>query len=123
MVGERIEAAQRSGHSLAEIAILVRAGFLTRSFEERLITLGVPYRVIGGLKFYERAEIKDTLAYLRLVANRADDAAFERAVNTPTRGIGERTLDEVRFWLAGSNFDWIVFLFRLRLAFNYAYTV
>ena len=56
----------------------------------------MPYRVYGGQRFFERAEIKDTLAYLRLVANRADDAAFERAVNTPTRGIGERTLDEVR---------------------------
>jgi DNA helicase-2/ATP-dependent DNA helicase PcrA len=68
----------------------------SRAFEEALIAAQVPYRVYGGLRFFERAEIKDTLAYLRLLANRADDAAFERAVNTPTRGIGERTVDEVR---------------------------
>jgi DNA helicase II / ATP-dependent DNA helicase PcrA len=92
MVGERIEAAQRSGHSLAEIAILVRAGFLTRSFEERLITLGVPYRVIGGLKFYERAEVRDALAYMRVLAQPADDLAFERIVNVPKRGLGDTAL-------------------------------
>src|SRR5690606_40140743 len=63
---------------------------------EVLLSEQVPYRVYGGMRFFERAEIKDTLAYLRLVANRADDAAFERTVNTPTRGIGDRTLDEVR---------------------------
>ncbi|MCO6415264.1 UvrD-helicase domain-containing protein [Siccirubricoccus sp. KC 17139] len=92
MVGERIEAAQRSGHALAEIAILVRAGFQTRAFEERLITLGVPYRVVGGLKFYERAEIRDAMAYLRVLAQPADDLAFERIVNTPKRGIGDTAL-------------------------------
>ncbi len=72
-----------SGHSLDEIAILVRAGFQTRAFEERLITLGVPYRVVGGLRFYERAEIRDAMAYLRVIAQPADDLAFERIVNTP----------------------------------------
>ncbi len=92
MVGERIEAAQRSGHSLAEIAILVRAGFLTRSFEERLITLGVPYRVVGGLKFYERAEVRDALAYMRVLAQPADDLAFERIVNVPKRGLGDTAM-------------------------------
>ncbi|WP_343895206.1 ATP-dependent helicase [Craurococcus roseus] len=92
MVGERIEAAQRSGHSLAEMAILVRAGFLTRSFEERLITLGVPYRVVGGLKFYERAEIRDALAYMRVLAQPADDLAFERIVNVPKRGLGDTAM-------------------------------
>jgi DNA helicase-2/ATP-dependent DNA helicase PcrA len=92
MVGERIEAAQRSGHKLAEIAILVRAGFQTRAFEERLITLGVPYRVIGGLKFYERAEIRDAMAYLRVLAQPADDLAFERIVNTPKRGLGDTAM-------------------------------
>ncbi|WP_149539772.1 ATP-dependent helicase [Siccirubricoccus phaeus] len=92
MVGERIEAAQRSGHPLAEIAILVRAGFQTRAFEERLITLGVPYRVVGGLKFYERAEIRDAMAYLRVLAQPADDLAFERIVNLPKRGIGDTAL-------------------------------
>jgi DNA helicase-2/ATP-dependent DNA helicase PcrA len=89
MVGERIEAARRSGHPLSEIAILVRAGFQTRSFEERLITLGLPYRVVGGLKFYERAEIRDAMAYLRVLHQPADDLAFERIVNTPKRGLGD----------------------------------
>jgi DNA helicase-2/ATP-dependent DNA helicase PcrA len=89
MVGERIESLRRSGHSLSECAILVRAGFQTRSFEERLIVLGLPYRVVGGLKFYERAEIRDAMAYLRIVNQPADDLAFERIVNTPKRGLGE----------------------------------
>ena len=92
MVGERIEAARRAGHTLAEIAILVRAGFQTRAFEERLITLGVPYRVVGGLKFYERQEIRDALAYLRVLAQPADDLAFERIVNVPRRGVGDTAL-------------------------------
>jgi DNA helicase II / ATP-dependent DNA helicase PcrA len=92
MVGERIEAARRSGRSLAEIAILVRAGFQTRAFEERLITIGIPYRVVGGLKFYERQEIRDALAYLRVLAQPADDLAFERIVNLPKRGIGDTAL-------------------------------
>ncbi|WP_439595597.1 ATP-dependent helicase [Falsiroseomonas sp.] len=89
MVGERIEQAQRKGHPLSEFAILVRAGFQTRSFEERLITLGLPYRVVGGLKFYERAEIRDAMAYLRILHQPADDLAFERIVNTPKRGLGD----------------------------------
>ena len=92
MVGERIEAAQRAGRSLAEIAILVRAGFLTRSFEERMITLGIPYRVVGGLKFYERAEVRDALAYMRVLAQPADDLAFERIVNVPKRGLGDTAM-------------------------------
>ena len=92
MVGERIEAARRGGHTLAEIAILVRAGFQTRAFEERLITLGIPYRVVGGAKFYERQEIRDALAYLRVLAQPADDLAFERIVNVPKRGLGDTAL-------------------------------
>ncbi|WP_270937961.1 ATP-dependent helicase [Falsiroseomonas oryzae] len=92
MVGERIEALRRSGHSLNEVAILVRAGFQTRSFEERLIVLGLPYRVVGGLKFYERQEVRDALAYLRVLAQPADDLAFERIVNTPKRGLGDAGL-------------------------------
>jgi DNA helicase-2/ATP-dependent DNA helicase PcrA len=92
MVGERIEAARRSGHRLAEIAILIRAGFQTRSFEERLIVLGLPYKVVGGLKFYERQEIRDALAYLRILHQPADDLAFERIVNTPKRGLGDSGL-------------------------------
>ncbi len=77
---------------LEEIAILVRASFQMREFEERFITLGLPYRVIGGPRFYERAEIRDALAYLRCVAQPADDLAFERIVNTPKRGLGDATL-------------------------------
>ncbi len=92
MVGGRVEAFRRSGDSLAEMAILVRAGFQTRAFEERMITLGVPYRIIGGLRFYERAEIRDAIAYLRVLAQPADDLAFERIVNTPKRGVGDTSL-------------------------------
>ncbi len=92
MVGDRIEAARRSGHKLSEIAILVRAGFQTRSFEERLITLGLPYRVVGGAKFYERQEIRDALAYFRALVQPSDDLAFERIVNVPKRGLGDSAL-------------------------------
>jgi DNA helicase II / ATP-dependent DNA helicase PcrA len=92
MVGERVESLRRAGNSLAEMAVLVRAGFQTRAFEERLITLGVPYRVVGGLRFYERAEIRDAIAYARVLHQPADDLAFERIVNLPRRGIGEQAL-------------------------------
>jgi DNA helicase-2/ATP-dependent DNA helicase PcrA len=96
-VVERIRQWVRDGGSYGDCAILYRSNAQSRAFEERLqAEPKVPFRVYGGMRFFERAEIKDTLAYLRLVANRADDAAFERAVNTPTRGIGDRTLDEVR---------------------------
>ena len=95
-VVERIRQWVRDGGSHGEAAILYRSNAQSRAFEEALLAEQIPYRVYGGMRFFERAEIKDTLAYLRLVASRADDAAFERAVNTPTRGIGERTLDEVR---------------------------
>ena len=91
-IGEEIEQLQHKGHSLEEIAILVRASFQMREFEERFITLGLPYRVIGGPRFYERLEIRDALAYLRCVAQPADDLAFERIVNTPKRGLGDATL-------------------------------
>ncbi len=91
-VGEEIEALQRRGERLSEMAILVRAGFQTREFEERFISLGLPYKVIGGLRFYERQEIRDALAYLRVVAQPDDDLAFERIVNVPKRGIGDATL-------------------------------
>jgi len=97
MVGDRIETLRRDGEALNEIAVLVRAGFQTRAFEERLITIGVPYRVVGGLRFYERQEIRDAIAYMRLVVQPADDLAFERIVNVPRRGVGEvalRTLHE-----------------------------
>ncbi|MDQ3495315.1 MAG: DNA helicase II [Pseudomonadota bacterium] len=95
-VHERIAQWVREGGSYGDCAILYRSNAQSRMFEETLLGGQVPYRVYGGVRFFERAEVKDTLAYLRLVANRDDDAAFERAVNTPPRGIGERTLDEVR---------------------------
>ena len=94
-VGERIERAQRDGQGLSEIAILVRAGFQTRAFEERLITLGLPYRVVGGAKFYERSEIRDAMAYLRVLSQPADDLAFERIVNQPKRGLGDTSMREM----------------------------
>src|SRR5690606_34175294 len=95
-VVERLRQWVRDGGSRADVAILCRGIAQSRACEEALLSEQVPYRVYGGQRFFERAEIKDTLAYLRLVANRSDDAAFERAVNTPARGIGQRTLDEVR---------------------------
>jgi ATP-dependent DNA helicase UvrD/PcrA len=97
-IGEEIEQLQRDAreqgqgekdHPLDEIAILVRASFQMREFEERFIQLGLPYRVIGGPRFYERAEIRDALAYLRVIAQPADDLAFERIVNVPKRGLGD----------------------------------
>ena len=95
MVGDRIEAARRDGQPLNEVAVLVRAGFQTRAFEERLITLAIPYRVVGGLRFYERAEIRDAIAYLRLLRQPADDLAFERIVNVPRRGVGDAALRQM----------------------------
>jgi DNA helicase-2/ATP-dependent DNA helicase PcrA len=92
VVGEEIETLQRAGQKLEDSAILVRAGFQTRAFEERLITLGLPYRVVGGLRFYERQEIRDALAYLRVIQQPDDDLAFERIVNVPKRGLGDSTL-------------------------------
>jgi DNA helicase-2/ATP-dependent DNA helicase PcrA len=91
-IGEEIEQAQRRGHSLDQVAILVRASFQMREFEDRFITLGLPYKVIGGPRFYERAEIRDALAYLRVVAQPADDLGFERIFNQPKRGLGDATL-------------------------------
>ncbi|HTO85534.1 MAG TPA: UvrD-helicase domain-containing protein [Methylomirabilota bacterium] len=91
-VGDEVEAFQRKGVKLGQIAILVRAGFQTREFEERFIVLGVPYRVIGGPRFYERQEIRDAIAYLRIVHQSDDDLAFERIVNTPRRGIGDSSI-------------------------------
>ena len=95
-VGEEIEAYQRNKGKLADVAVLVRAGFQTRSFEERFISLGLPYRVIGGPRFYERQEIRDAIAYLRVVAQPDDDLALERIINLPKRGLGEATLQIFR---------------------------
>ena len=94
-IGEEIEDLQRKKHSLNEIAILVRASFQMREFEDRFVTLGLPYRVIGGPRFYERAEIRDALAYLRVIQSPADDLAFERIVNVPRRGLGDATLKQL----------------------------
>ncbi len=92
-VGEEIEQLQRKNVSLRDVAVLVRTGFQTREFEERFIKLGLAYKVIGGPRFYERMEIRDALAYFRVVVQHADDLAFERIINTPKRGIGNTTLN------------------------------
>lgn len=94
-VGDEVEAFQRRGVGLNNIAVLVRAGFQTREFEERLMTIGVPYRVIGGPRFYERQEIRDAIAYFRLINSSEDDLAFERIINTPRRGIGPAALQQL----------------------------
>ena len=91
-IGEEIEQFQRQGEALNSMAILVRASHQMRALEERFITLGLNYRVIGGPRFYERKEIRDALAYLRLVNNSSDDLAFERIINVPKRGLGDTTL-------------------------------
>jgi DNA helicase-2/ATP-dependent DNA helicase PcrA len=94
-VGELIDAHQRSGGELDDCAILVRAQFQTREFEDRFIAIGLPYRIVGGFRFYERQEIRDALAYLRIVNQPSDDLAFERIVNTPKRGLGDKALAKV----------------------------
>jgi DNA helicase-2/ATP-dependent DNA helicase PcrA len=91
-VGEEAESHMRSGGSLDDVAILVRAQFQTREFEERFIAIGLPYQIIGGFRFYERAEIRDAIAYLRLIVQPADDLAFERIVNQPKRGLGDKAV-------------------------------
>jgi len=91
-IAEEIEACQRAGIKLDQMAVLVRAGSQTREFEERFISAAIPYRVIGGPRFYERAEIRDVIAYLRVIAEPSDDLAFERIVNVPKRGLGSATV-------------------------------
>jgi DNA helicase-2/ATP-dependent DNA helicase PcrA len=95
-VVDRVRHWVAEGHQRSEAAVLYRSNAQSRVIEEALISAGIPYRVYGGFRFFERAEIKDALAYLRLVANRNDDPSFERVVNTPTRGIGDRTIDQLR---------------------------
>jgi DNA helicase-2/ATP-dependent DNA helicase PcrA len=95
-VVNRIKTWQEAGGALSDCAILYRSNAQSRVLEEALLQSAMPYRIYGGQRFFERQEIKDALAYLRLIANRNDDAAFERVINTPTRGIGDRTLDVVR---------------------------
>ena len=94
-VGEEIETLERQGTRADDIAILVRAQFQTREFEDRFIQIGLPYRIVGGFRFYERAEIRDALAYLRLVNQPADDLAFERIVNVPKRGLGDKAVENI----------------------------
>ncbi|WP_081691503.1 ATP-dependent helicase [Cucumibacter marinus] len=102
-IGEQIEQFQRDGQSLNSMAILVRASFQMREFEERFITLGLNYRVIGGPRFYERREIRDALAYLRATVQPADDLAFERIVNVPKRGLGDATLKILHDYARAAN--------------------
>ena len=94
-VGDEIEACQRAGKSLDDVAILVRAQHQTREFEDRFIAIGMPYKIVGGFRFYERAEIRDALAYLRVVNQPSDDLAFERIVNVPKRGLGDKAVAKV----------------------------
>jgi DNA helicase-2/ATP-dependent DNA helicase PcrA len=95
-VADEVEALQRDKMHLGEMAVLVRAGFQTRVFEERFIAQAIPYRIIGGLRFYERQEIRDVTAYLRLLVQPNDDLAFERIINLPKRGIGDSTVENIR---------------------------
>jgi DNA helicase-2/ATP-dependent DNA helicase PcrA len=95
-IGDEIERIQRRGGKLDGCAILVRAQFQTRELEDRFIAIGLPYRIVGGFRFYERAEIRDALAYLRVIAQPADDLAFERIINTPKRGLGDKAVAKVR---------------------------
>ncbi|MFA7440297.1 MAG: UvrD-helicase domain-containing protein [Sphingomonadaceae bacterium] len=95
-IGDRIERLLREGVDAPEIAILVRAQFQTREFEDRFIAIGLPYRIVGGFRFYERAEIRDALAYLRITVQPEDSLAFERIVNTPRRGLGDKSIAKIQ---------------------------
>jgi DNA helicase-2/ATP-dependent DNA helicase PcrA len=102
-IGEEIEQLQRRGHLLNDMAILVRASFQMREFEDRFVTLGLNYRVVGGPRFYERLEIRDAMAYFRVVCQPADDLAFERIVNTPKRGLGEAAIRQLHDYARARN--------------------
>lgn len=102
-VAATAESLQTKGHALADMAILVRTGFQTRAFEERFIQIGMPYRVVGGLRFYERQEIRDAIAYLRVLAVPDDDLAFERIVNRPKRGLGAASLQVLTNYSRANN--------------------
>ena len=106
-IGEEIEATQRgtrgmTAFGLDDIAILVRASHQMRAFEDRFLTIGLPYRVIGGPRFYERMEIRDAMAYFRIVTSPSDDLAFERILNTPKRGLGDKAQQKIQI-MARSN--------------------
>ena len=97
-ISDEIESYQRKKFNINEIAILVRAAFQTRSFEERFLKIGLPYQVIGGLRFYERAEIRDAIAYLRVINSTDDQLALERIINKPKRGLGEKTIQQIVYY-------------------------
>ena len=104
-VGDKIEGLKKSfGYN--NIAILVRAIFQTREFEERFLKIGLPYRIVGGIKFYERSEIKDCIAYLRIIYQTKDDLAFERIVNVPKRSVGDTTIKQIAEYAKQNNFSY-----------------
>jgi DNA helicase-2/ATP-dependent DNA helicase PcrA len=94
-VGEEIEALERQGVGADQVAILVRASFQTREFEDRFMQIGLPFRIVGGFRFYERAEVRDAVAYLRLINQPSDDLAFERIINVPKRGLGDKAVETI----------------------------
>ena len=94
-VSDIIEQKIKKNYSLNDVSILVRAIYQTREFEERFLQIGIGYRVLGGIKFYERAEIKDAVAYLRIINQKFDDLALERVIGSPKRGVGESTLNQI----------------------------
>ena len=104
-ISDEIEAYQRNNNSINKVAILVRAGFQTRTFEERFLKIGLPYQVIGGLRFYERAEIRDAVAYLRLINSSDDQLAYERIINKPKRGLGDKTIRQIEQYSRSSKFN------------------
>jgi DNA helicase II / ATP-dependent DNA helicase PcrA len=112
-IGSEIESLHSKGHNLNEIAVLVRVGFQTREFEDRLITLALPYRVLGGMRFYERAEIRDAVAYLRVIAQPDDDLALERIINVPKRGIGQATVQTMHQFARAENISLYTAILRL----------
>ena len=103
VTGDAIERLQREGASLNDMAILVRAQFQTREFEDRFITTGLPYKIVGGFRFYERAEVRDAIAYLRVVVQPADGLAFERIVNVPKRGLGDKAMQALHAHARATN--------------------
>ena len=94
-ISDIIEQKIQKKYSLNDVSILVRAIYQTREFEERFLQVGIGYRVLGGIKFYERAEIKDAVSYLRIINQKFDDLAFERVIGAPRRGVGESTLNQI----------------------------
>ena len=104
-ISDEIEAYQRNNNSINDVAILVRAGFQTRTFEERFLKIGLPYQVVGGLRFYERLEIRDAIAYLRLINSSDDQLAFERIINKPKRGLGDKTIRQIEQYSRSSKLN------------------